>query len=505
MTMSQNPGSEREPEGWRRDTRYARAPSVGGIVGPPIAESSRVLPLNPNVSSVPERGPAPATVQHPPLHRGTQLPDVLLTSSDYLGTLAAVRSFGRSGVRSVVADEGRLGAARWSQFVSRRLTCPPHAASEELIEWLLAFGKAHPPHVLCATSDDSAWLYAKHRTELGRYFHMYQASVEAVYAVLNKRRLFYAGRSVDVDFPRTWFPQSDEEIRQVAQTARFPVLIKPVTQILHSTHAKGIIVDDPALLLKEFAMMSREMYRPELLAFDPSVVSPLVQEFQPEATRGIYSLSGFIDEFGTLLGVRGATKILQRPRRLGVGVCFERADVKPALLDAIIRICRRVGYFGVFEVEFIHRDGKDLLIDFNPRFYGQMAFDIARGLPVPLMAYYAALGDRSALKELAETAQHQTNDDAVAVHCNRIEFEIMLRAQRLAGGFTASDVKFWRNWYKEHRGRIVHPIFDKNDWKPFATEITRQFLDYVRHPRAFTRSTMMKTVMLGVELQRHYI
>jgi D-aspartate ligase len=503
MTISQNSGSQREPEAWRRDNRYARVPSVG-LVGARLPEVSRVLTLDPKGSGAPDRGPA-VTVQNPVPERGTRLPDVLLTSADYLGTLAAVRSFGRAGVRCVVADGNRLGAASWSQFVARRLKCPPHAASEEFVEWLLAFGKTHPPHVLCATSDDSAWLYAKHRTELGQYFHMYLPSVEAVYAVLNKRRLYDVGQSVDVDLPRTWFPQSDADVQQVAQTARFPVLIKPLTQILHSTHAKGVIVDDPALLLKEFTTMSRELHGPELLAFDPTVVTPLVQEFQPEATQGIYSLSGFVDEFGTLFGVRGATKILQRPRRLGVGVCFERAEVKPALVDAIIRICRRVGYFGVFEVEFIHRDGKDLLIDFNPRFYGQMAFDIARGLPVPLMAYYAALGDGSALKQLADTAERQMNDDAVAVHCNRIEFEIMLRAQRLSGGFSAQDVKFWRSWYQEHRGRIVHPIFDKDDWKPFATEITRQLLDYVRHPRAFSRSTMARAVTLGFGLQQHYL
>jgi D-aspartate ligase len=408
-------------------------------------------------------------------------------------------------VTSVVADDARLGPASWSRFVSRRLTCPPDSQSSRLIEWLLAFGKGHPGYVLCATSDDSAWLYSKHRAELGRYFRMYQADVDAVYSLLNKRRLYDVGRADDIDFPRTWFPQSEDDVRAVARQAQFPVLIKPVTQILHKTHSKGVIVDDPARLPKEFAMMSRDMYGQDLLAFDPSAAQPLVQEFQPRATEGIYSLSGFIDESGELLGARGAMKILQRPRRLGVGLCFERAEVNPRLVDAIIRICRRVGYYGVFEVEFIHRAGQDLLIDFNPRFYGQMAFDIARGLPVPLLAYYAALGDWSTVTKLAEAAQRQADDATIAAHCNRIDFEIMLRAQRLSGGLSAEDVKVWRNWYNDHRGRIVHPILDKDDWKPFVTEITRQFFEHARHPRAFLTSTMMKAVMLGVELRQPYV
>jgi predicted ATP-grasp superfamily ATP-dependent carboligase len=434
-------------------------------------------------------------------HRGTKLPSVLLTASGFLGTLAAVRSFGRAGVPSVVVDAAQLGPASWSRFVSQRLKCPPDSQPQQLVEWLLAFGKEHPGHVLCATSDESAWLYSKHREELRQYFHLYQPSVDAVYSLLNKRRLYEIAAAENVEFPRTWFPQSEAELQMVLPHAKFPVLTKPVTQILHKTHAKGAVIDDPAEVARFFLFMSRDMYRAELLALDPSVACPMVQEFQPTSAAGIYSVSGFIDESGAILGVRGATKILQRPRRLGVGLCFERAEVKPSLVDAIARICRRVGYYGVFEVEFIRRDGKDLLIDFNPRFYGQMAFDIARGLPIPLMAYYAALGDARTLIQLADTARSQ-DGNAPAVYCNRIEFEIMLRAQRLSGGLNAEQVKGWRNWYHEHRGRIVNPILDGEDWMPFATEITRQLLEYMRHPRASIKSTMMKAVLLGLQLQQ---
>ncbi len=503
MTIQQNPQSprDRDTESWGPDNRYARLSRVSAIADRPTSEAPLPFTVEPAAppASVRRTG---GTVQRLHDHRDTDMPDVLLTSSGFLGTLAAVRCFGQARLGSVVADAAHFGPASWSRFVSRRLKCPPDSQPERLLEWLLAFGQAHPGHVLCATSDESAWLYSKCRAELGRYFHMYQPSVEAVYSLLNKRRLYEIAAQEQVDFPRTWFPQSEADLQSVLPDAQFPVLTKPVTQILHRTHTKGAVIDDPADVARFFRFMSRDMYQPELLAYDPSVACPMVQEFQPSSAAGIYSISGFIDESGTLLGVRGAMKILQRPRRLGVGLCFERADVKPALADAIARICQRVGYYGVFEVEFIHRDGKDLLIDFNPRFYGQMAFDIARGLPVPLMAYYAALGEWRTLNELADAAERQTNEETVAVHCNRIEFEIMLRAQRLSGGFTAQQVKFWRDWYNDHRGRIVHPIFDRDDWKPFASEITRQCIDYVRHPRAFIKSTMMKAVMLGFQLQQ---
>jgi predicted ATP-grasp superfamily ATP-dependent carboligase len=427
-------------------------------------------------------------------------PGVLLTSAGYGGTLAAVRSLGRDGVAAVVADNALLGPASWSRYVSRREQCPPQSSSDDLVAWLLRFGENNPGHVLCATSDDTAWLYSKHREALATRFFLYQPSVEAVYSLLNKRQLDSVARAEGLELPRTWFPQCDDDAQAVARAARFPVLIKPVTQILHSTHSKGQIVDDPADLPREFAAMAREPYKPELLQFDPTVGRPLVQEFQPEAAQGIYGLSGFIDESGELLGVRAARKILQRPRRLGVGLCFERAEVKPGLVDALVRVCRRVGYYGVFEVEFIESEGRDLLIDFNPRFYGQMAFDIARGLPVSLFAYHAALGDYAAMRRLANDARFEAphNPD---VYCNRIDFEILLRVQRLSGALSADEARHWRSWYNSHRGRVVHALFDQDDWKPVISEIVRQLIEHGRHPRAFVKSTVLKSVLLGLDFQ----
>ena len=502
MTISQNRRSPRDPDEWH-ESRYTAVRGASSIADALTTETSSLSSAHLEAVGARERGLGPGRGHAPhPAGDRASLPPVLLTASRYLGTLAAVRAFGRAGVPTVVADDARLGAASWSRFVNRRLKCPPDSQPQQLLEWLLAFGKEHPGHVLCATSDESAWLYSKYRAELSQHFHMYQPTVDAVHLLLNKRRLYDVGRAENVDFPRTWFPESEDDLRTVVREAHFPVLTKPVTQILHKTHTKGVVVENPEPLGGFFRFMSRDMYQPELLAFDPSGMPPMVQEYQPTALEGIYSISGFIDERGTVFGLRATKKVLQRPRSLGVGVCFERDAVKPALVDAIVRMCRRVGYYGVFEVEFIHRDGKDLLIDFNPRFYGQMAFDIARGLPVPLLLYYAALGEWRTVKELSEAAEQQASHEPVDVHCNRIDFEIMLRAQRLSGAMSAEDVKVWRNWYERHRGRIVHPIRDTDDWKPFATEIVRQFLEYMRHPRASLKSSMLKGLLIGPYLQQ---
>ena len=75
--------------------------------------------------------------------------------------------------------------------------------------------------------------------------------------------------------------------------------------------------------------------------------------------------------------MRAARKILQQPPFIGTGLCFEPALVDPLLADQTKRLCERIGYYGVFELEFILAEGKAMLIDFNGRFYNQIAETLA--------------------------------------------------------------------------------------------------------------------------------
>ena len=121
---------------------------------------------------------------------------------------------------------------------------------------------------------------------------------------------------------------------------------------------------------------------------------PMLQRYHPEAMKKIYSLSGFRDMSGSHIVMRAALKILQQPRHLGIGLCFEEAEVIPDLAQQTIRLCERIGYYGAFELEFIVAQGRMLLIDFNGRFYNQLAFDIARGMDWPRLVYAGSDSER---------------------------------------------------------------------------------------------------------------
>ena len=324
---------------------------------------------------------APATDQAP----------VLLANADFYGTLAATRSLGRQSIPVYVAADRFLGVSRWSRHATKVLACPPLGEPERFLDWLCALGEREPGIVLCPTSDEAAYLYALRARELSSTFRTYQPGLDAVLHVLDKKRLYATARASGLDTPETWFPETDADVARIAREAPMPLLVKPRTQVLSATHSKGVIVTERSDLVaryREFVQASH--YGQALLDRMADASQAMIQAYEPVAAEQIYVLAAFIDESGTLFAARSGMKIFQRPRRLGIGLCFEDAPILPHLVEGARRLALATGHFGIFQMEFIRVGERYMLIDYNPRLYNQLAFDMARGLPLPLIVHAAA-------------------------------------------------------------------------------------------------------------------
>ena len=426
--------------------------------------------------------------------QGTAASPVLLTTASYYGTLAAARCYGRAGIPVTVGEEEVLAVARWSRYVNRTTRCPPIHDAEAYVEWLAAFGAENPGTFLYPTSDEHAWLFSLYRDRLARHFRMYQPDAAAVYTLLNKRLLYAACARLGISTPDTWWPETDEELEKLSQTLAWPVLIKPQTQLFFESHSKGRKVDDAAALEARYAeFIARNRYGDFMLRHDPTVVRPMIQAYRPEAAENTYSLTGFVDASGALSTFRGAVKVLQRPRKLGIGLCFEEAPVNAALAKKVAALCQQIGYFGVFEIEFIQTGDDFLLIDFNPRFYSQMAFEVDRGMPLPLLAWTAARGDRAALEEaVARSNAWRSSGDRG--YCHRFIFEVMLRGQKLSGALSPEEVRHWRRWFEARRAHLTDAVLDEEDRIPGMVDWATHLLRYARHPRAFFHTMILDRV-----------
>jgi predicted ATP-grasp superfamily ATP-dependent carboligase len=272
--------------------------------------------------------------------------------------------------------------------------------------------------------------------------------------------------------------------------------LKPRTQVLYATHSKGRFVERPEALAFNYTdYVAGNRYHPSLAALLPDVRSPMLQAYRPQAATGIYSLSGFVGKKGQVIAARASLKILQRPRGFGVGLCFEETPVDASVLARVLRLCELVGYFGVFEAEFV-RDGSRLqLIDFNPRFYGQMAFEIARDLPLAYLVWLGALGEEEALAQELATAR-QWREGRGYAYCHRFFLEMTLSVQRLSRRMPKAEAERWRSWTRTHaeQALLVDAAECQDDPLPGRVAAFKEIYRAGRHLRSFVRSTVLDSM-----------
>jgi predicted ATP-grasp superfamily ATP-dependent carboligase len=421
----------------------------------------------------------------------SERPPVLLTSANYCGTLAAARLLGSSGYLVTVAEAGRSGPASWSRHVAHRVVCPPLTPPDAFIRWLVDFGRQHPGHLYYPTSDDLAWLTSAHLEQLSPHFLLLSPPLATLERLLDKASLHALCVEAGVDTPRAWFPRDRADLEAVAAQATFPVLIKQRTQVLSGSHTKGLLATTAVELLERFEPFERQNpHDPAVSGAWPEACRPMVQEFRSEAGGGTLLVAGFADRDGRVLAARAGLKLLQRPRRLGIALCLEEAPLDPELTAALGRLCAAAGYFGVFHVELIRSEGRQLLIDFNPRYYHHMSFEIVRGMPLPLFVVAAATGDRAALEHLAVEALRSAEPRG-RVFTHWLDLRVMVTGQRLFGAMTPDEAGRWQRWSEAHRGATVDAVWDGADRWPTLFDVSNRLKDWVRHPRSFLRKTLL--------------
>ena len=325
---------------------------------------------------------------------------------------------------------------------------------------------------------------AQNREALSRSFLLYQPSAETIFTLLNKQRLYEQAQVLGIGTPTSYYPQSFAELDALRGELQFPLIVKPKTQIGLNINLKGLVSHNARQLhanVRQF--LERIRHADELLSYDQSVAWPIIQQFHPEARTETYSLSGFVTEDAGQMVVRAAKKVLQQPFQVGIGLAFESRQVDPTVIESVRKLCRATGFYGVFEAELIRAPGTNrfLLMDFNPRFYGQMGFDDYREMPLPYFAYLAALGQHAELALQLKQAEQWAHQNSVKYSFGWM-MRTLLATQRLGGQISGDFRRTWLEWLDDDRNHDA--IDDADDPGVLAAYRRAVWRDCVRHPRS---------------------
>jgi predicted ATP-grasp superfamily ATP-dependent carboligase len=339
--------------------------------------------------------------------------------------------------------------------------------------------------VLYPTSDEVAWAISTHRAELSRWFRLYSPPAEALVRLLDKGALGAAARAGGLDAPAAWCPADEADLERLAHQVGLPVVVKPRVQLYAGYAAKAARAGSPAAAIAVWRAMRDVGEVPaDVRRAAPGSDLPMLQAWLPGAER-VFTVDGFVDASGELYATLGCVKLLQRPRGSGAGLVFQAAPVPPAAADGLRRLFGKVGYFGVFDAEFIEDGDRLLLIDVNPRFYNHMAFEIDRGLPLAWLAYLAAAGEVEALRgELARAGRPGPGPRA---YVHRLPARLMLQLQGISGALSAEERAGWRRWMAELAPGASDPVWSAGDPGPALAEVALEVSTLARHPRSWLR------------------
>jgi D-aspartate ligase len=428
-------------------------------------------------------------------------PSVLLATASSGGTIASVRFLGRNGFNVGIFSSQRLGAAAWSNCAARAYRAPPESESQHFIERLLAIGASNPGQILLPTSDETVWLYTSNANELQRYFRIALPSLPVLSNILDKKRFADAVVRAGLGVLPSWDPGTIDEVVALAPTLPYPILIKPRTHVHRLRNDKGIVVYSASELKTKYQQyIDREQATAEGGSGLREASRPILQQFVCVGGEGVYSVTGFIDQTGELFVTRSAIKVFQRSQPVGVGVCFESQPQSPAMSDAVRRLCRELGYFGIFEVEFLWFDGRWVAIDFNPRLFNQVGMDIWRGMPLPLLACLEAAGEIDALREAVEKAREPCCEKAA--FCDRFTLRAILLAQTMTGRISPESREYWRSWMRRHAPHAIDFVADDDDHVPELIHVFSEiYLGLKSFPR-FLRLTPRASAQTSPRLTR---
>ena len=112
---------------------------------------------------------------------------------------------------------------------------------------------------------------------------------------------------------------------------------------------------------------------------------------QPYIEGRLISVNGVAFE-GAVHGVNQHLVHRVWPDRCGQAVHCETIPMTPGREHAVTAFMEELGWSGVFNLQLIERDGRDHVIDLNPRFYVSMTLAVAAGLNLPAIWTSLLLG-----------------------------------------------------------------------------------------------------------------
>jgi predicted ATP-grasp superfamily ATP-dependent carboligase len=308
-------------------------------------------------------------------------PAVVLQASGP-NALGIVRCLGRAGIPVIACDHDPAALGLLSRYATPRTTRDPLTDRDGFLADLEAIGRSLPGRgVLFATHDEALAAIGPSEDRLDRWFHRPWSPWPVLENVLDKRHQHAVARSIGFPVPATVEPHDEGDVAAAARELRFPVVLKP-----------GFAPE----FRRRFRRQVLEAAGPEELRRQWEIAAPFgpqICEVIPGGDEQLWTLGSYRDAAGRPLASFTGHKLRQWPPRFGTARAAE-ARWDPDLAERGHRLLDALEFHGISQVEVKRdpRDGRDYLIEVNPRSWLWISLAAAVGVNVPQACHLDASG-----------------------------------------------------------------------------------------------------------------
>jgi D-aspartate ligase len=383
-------------------------------------------------------------------------------------SLAFARSLGRQGVPLHFYGSG---AGRWSRYCTRRFRCPAAECVDEFQPWLRDKLRSGEITRVAPTTDLIAFHTSMLRSEFAPEVQRTIAPLVEIENCLIKTRFSASNAAADSPLLPTLAPDSVEGAVAAAAALGYPVMMKPKSHLAVGLD-RGHLLLNEADLVRNYRPYSIAPGQESIAAAYPELRWPLLQRYIASARNRVYSVTGIKDADNGVLTACVSYKRDQWPPDTGVSTLQISHDDE-LILELGLKVIEKTLSRGIFEVELL-ADGDSLYaIDLNPRAFGFLELDIARGADLPWLWY------RSTLEAQMPIVRAATEVPLEARHW-------LLRAVRTIAGaraHTPADAIDSQDQHSPARRDSVSMLGHWSD--PVPMIISNLYL--LRHPRSLMR------------------
>ena len=305
-----------------------------------------------------------------------------------VNALGLIRNLGRNGV-PVYSLVEKPGQRICSRYCKKSFVIPDMHNTASLKTFFLNAQRQNGGGVIFSASDLYSLKLSELKPGLQNSYFLPISSYGVVEQLVNKKKFYKSIAEFGIPYPRTYFPETIEDAKEISKIIKYPAFVKPVysQDFAFKFGKKGFVVKTPDDLVKKYVLSIN------------SCIDVLFQEVISGFDAGnMYGIEGYLGKnsepavFFAYIRLRGS------PPTFGNTSLRKSIPLKEinSQVEATSSFLKHIKYQGLMEAEWKRdpEDGQLKLLEINARQSMQNTLPSRCGVNLILLSYLDAIGKK---------------------------------------------------------------------------------------------------------------